>query len=195
MRITGGTLRGRTVTCPPGIIRPAMDRMRESFFSILGDLSGLSFLDCFTGSGCMGLEAYSRGAWPVRCVEKDPGKRTVILKNLSLADRRLDLSLMPVERFLTSWKKPFDLVFLDPPFDYPFKNELLSLLADNRILKDGSRVFLHYPDEDLIVPEVEGRNFRLVQDDRREYGRSLVHFYRAIAVAQDSPEAPETPES
>ena len=43
MRITGGELKGRITKCPDGIIRPAMDRMRESVFAILGDLSGKSF--------------------------------------------------------------------------------------------------------------------------------------------------------
>ena len=47
MRITGGLLKGRTVHCPDGIIRPAMDKMKESVFSILGDLEGKSFLDLF----------------------------------------------------------------------------------------------------------------------------------------------------
>jgi 16S rRNA (guanine966-N2)-methyltransferase len=64
MRITGGEYRGRIVKCPPGVIRPAMDRMRESLFSILGNLEGKSFLDIFSGSGVVGLEAASRGLSP-----------------------------------------------------------------------------------------------------------------------------------
>ena len=40
MRITGGKLKGRIIKCPDGVIRPAMDRMRESVFAILGDLTG-----------------------------------------------------------------------------------------------------------------------------------------------------------
>jgi 16S rRNA (guanine966-N2)-methyltransferase len=55
MRITGGEYRGRIVKCPPGVIRPAMDRMRESLFSILGNLEGKSFLDIFSGSGVVGF--------------------------------------------------------------------------------------------------------------------------------------------
>lgn len=182
MRITGGTLSGRNVICPPGIIRPAMDRMRESFFSILGELNGLSFLDLFSGSGLMGIEAFSRGAYPVRCVEKDQGKRELLGKNISMADRRIDLSLMPVERFIKAWRESYDLVFLDPPFDYPFKGQLLSRLLDSKILRTGSRVFIHYPEEDklpeTILPEsgAHGEK-RLILADKRVYGRSIVHFY------------------
>ncbi|HOX18306.1 MAG TPA: RsmD family RNA methyltransferase, partial [Spirochaetales bacterium] len=69
MRVTGGSLAGRTLKVPKGPldIRPAMDRMRESVFAVLGDLSGMSFLDLFAGSGVLGLEAASRGASRVVC--------------------------------------------------------------------------------------------------------------------------------
>ena len=154
MRITGGSLSGRNVTCPPGVIRPAMDRMRESFYAILGPLDGLSFLDLFTGSGCIGLEAYSRGAWPVRVVEKDGGKREVILKNLSMAERRIDLSIMPAERFVKAWKESFDLIFLYPPFDYPYKAELLRRVLESRLVHLGTHIYMHVPDEDDIPAEI-----------------------------------------
>ena len=73
MRVTGGRYRGRTIKCPKGVIRPAMDRMRESLFNILGNISGESFLDLFSGSGAVGIDAASRGAEPVLLVEKDRG--------------------------------------------------------------------------------------------------------------------------
>jgi len=178
MRITGGELCGRTVDCPPGIIRPAMDRMRESVFSILGPMEGLSFLDLFSGSGVIALEAWSRGARPIRCVEKDHGKREVIRKNLELATEAATVSIMPVERFVMAWKEAFNLIFLDPPFDYPFKGQLLERVADSRLPAAFCKVIIHYPQEDRLRELVEGKKRRLVLDDRREYGRSIVHFYK-----------------
>ena len=175
MRVTGGRYRGRTVECPKGIIRPAMDRMRESLFAILGDLSGLSFLDLFSGSGVIGIEAASRGAFPVMLVEKDPGKRITIQKNISFVETEIRLQIMPVERFVKSWRQAFDFVFLDPPFRYDYKDELLGMLARSRLLKPGTQVLLHYPDEERR-PERIGP---LVLRDRREYGRSIVLFYEA----------------
>ena len=188
MRITGGSLSGRNVFCPPGIIRPAMDRMRESFFSILGELNGLSFLDLFSGSGLMALEAFSRGAYPVRSVEKDPGKRELLIKNLSMADRRLDLSLMPVERFVKAWRESFDLIFLDPPFDYPFKAQLLARITESKIINGSTRVFIHFPEEDKLPETIGGapQTANLNLDDRRTYGRSVVHFYRISPGKNDS---------
>ena len=97
-------------------IRPAMDRMRESVFAVLGDLTGLSFLDLFSGSGIIALEASSRGASPVACVEKDPGKFMLLLRNVSIAENRIECRSMPVERFLLRNKASFSVVFLDPPF-------------------------------------------------------------------------------
>ena len=100
MRITGGKYCGRIVTCPPGVIRPAMDRMRESLFSILGNIEDYSFLDLFTGSGCVGIEAASRGAEPVHLVEKDRGKKKVITENISFVESPIMLFMADVNRFI-----------------------------------------------------------------------------------------------
>ena len=100
MRITGGIYRGRRIDCPPGVIRPAMDCMRESLFSILGDLSGESFLDLFSGSGCVGIEAASRGAATVHLVEKDKLKLATIKANISFVkDCDIKVFLTDVMRF------------------------------------------------------------------------------------------------
>ncbi len=176
MRITGGKYRGRSVDVPKGglEIRPAMDRMRESVFAVLGDLTGLSFLDLFSGSGVIALEAASRGASPVACVEKDPGKFALLLRNVSIATERIDCKSMPVERFILRNKTGFSVVFLDPPFPYRYRVELLSSLADGPSAAPGGLVLVHYPAEDA-PPDAIGA---LALEDEREYGRSRVRFYR-----------------
>jgi len=76
MRITGGSLKGRIIKCPAGIIRPAMDKMRESVFAIIQDkVQDAAFLDLFSGSGIIALEAVSRRAASAVMVEKDPKKK------------------------------------------------------------------------------------------------------------------------
>jgi 16S rRNA (guanine966-N2)-methyltransferase len=176
MRITGGKYKGRSVDVPKGglEIRPAMDRMRESVFAVLGDLTGLSFLDLFSGSGVIALEAASRGASPVACVEKDPSKFALLLRNVSIADERIDCKSMPVERFILRNKSGFSIVFLDPPFPYKFRSELLSSLAGGPTAAPGGLVLIHYPAEDA-PPDAIGA---LAVEDEREYGRSRVRFYR-----------------
>jgi 16S rRNA (guanine(966)-N(2))-methyltransferase RsmD len=178
MRVTGGKYCGRTIKVFHGDleIRPAMDRMRESVFAVLGDLSGLSFLDLFSGSGIIGLEAASRGAFPIVCVEKDGEKFSTLIKNVSIAEERIECKSMPAERFLLRNKTPFAIVFLDPPFPYRFKSSLLESLSSGPTLAPGGLALLHFPRGEGIPREYE----RLALEDEREYGRSLVRFYRKM---------------
>lgn len=173
MRITGGKYRGRTVQCPPGVIRPAMDRMRTSLFSILGPLDGLSFLDLFSGSGLVGIEAASRGANPVDLVEKDFGKKAVIQKNLTWVEEDIKLHLADVKAFLKRATRRWDVIYADPPFPMAGKLEVLQLVAEQQLLAPHGSLLMHYPGEETL-PETVGP---LVRYDHREYGRSHVVFY------------------
>jgi 16S rRNA (guanine(966)-N(2))-methyltransferase RsmD len=174
MRITGGALKGRQVKVPNGVIRPAMDKMRESVFAILGDLSGISFLDLFSGSGIIALEAASRGAEYIEAVEADPIKRKTLLENVKISPIRINCRFMPVELYVKRAKRPFDIIFCDPPFPYQFKWDLIVNICSSALVKEDTLVLLHRPREDRAeeaIPEI-------VQTDYREYGRSVVIFYK-----------------
>ena len=175
MRITGGKYCRRNVICPSGVIRPAMDRMRESLFSILGDLSGLSFLDLFSGSGCVAIEAASRGAEPIHLVEMDRGKRETIEKNLSFVEEEKHLFMMDVTRYILTSSYKYDIIYADPPFNMEGKVELAKKIASREMLKDHGLFIIHYPEEEkkLWPEEIEGFSFK----DERKYGRSMVRFY------------------
>jgi len=189
LRVTGGTLKGRRIEVPSGDleIRPAMDRMRESLFSALGPLDGLSFLDLFSGSGIVALEAYSRGAYPVSCVERDRSKLSLLIRNVSMAERRIDCHCVPVERFVLRCEARYSVVFCDPPFPYAYKAELVRSIADRGLVEPGGRLLIHYPAGDPL-PEASGE-LHLV--DERAYGRSLVRFYQRRAGTLPAAEAPE----
>lgn len=178
MRVTGGIYRSRVVKCPKGIIRPSMDRMRESLFAILGDLSGCSFLDLFSGSGIIAIEAASRGAEPVVCVEKDRGKREVLLANLSMVKSEISLKIAPAESFIKHCSEAFDYIFLDPPFAAQGKIKLILLIQEKRVLKQEGILLIHHPKEEKL-PENLGSLERI---DQRIYGGSWVDFYRSIDV-------------
>jgi len=175
LRITGGTLSGRRVQVPRGIIRPSMDQMRESVFACLGDLSGRSFLDIFSGSGIIALEAASRGAACVEAVENDPGKRERLLANVSMSPVRIACRFMSAELYVLRAKRAFDCIFLDPPFPYRFKWDLLSRIASSPLVAGGSVVLMHRPASD----RPEGELAFLRKTDSREYGRSVVDFFLA----------------
>ncbi|MBO5235984.1 MAG: 16S rRNA (guanine(966)-N(2))-methyltransferase RsmD [Spirochaetaceae bacterium] len=177
MRITGGELRGRIIKCPDGIIRPAMDKMRESVFSILGDLSGKSFLDLFSGSGTIAIEACSRGADFIELVEKDRIKTTTVISNVSITEKemnkRINCHFMPVELFLERCKKQYDYIFLDPPFPYKFHLNLIERIDKRNLLNPNGIAMIHRPEE-KPMPDSVGK---LLLSDRRVYGRSIVDFY------------------
>ena len=177
MRITGGTLKGRIIACPDGIIRPAMDRMRESVFAILGNLDGKSFLDLFSGSGTIALEAVSRGAHTVHLCEKDKIKIPTILENVRIAEEvgiRIQCHFMAVELFLKRCKHSFDYIFFDPPFPYKFHADLVATAAKRTLLSAGGTIMVHRPEEHAMPERIE----TLYLSDRRTYGRSIVDFYK-----------------
>ena len=175
MRITGGSLKGRHVKVPRGQIRPAMDRMRESLFSVLGDLSGLSFLDLFSGSGIIALEAASRGAEYVEAVELDFIKRKTLLENVRISPQRISCRFMPVELYVKRAKRCFDIIFCDPPYSYQYKWELIDTITNSTLVKDKSLLMLHRPREES--QKAEGQE-KLFKENYREYGRSVVDFFR-----------------
>ena len=161
---------------PPGIIRPSMDRMREAVFSILGDLNGLSFLDIFSGTGIIALEAASRGAAYVEAVEADPLKRKTILKNVSISPVKINCRFISAELYIQRAKQAFNIVFLDPPYPYRFKWELISKLAASQAVSNETKIMLHRPAKDYQKEALV--NLQLY--DSRKYGSSTVDFFICI---------------
>ena len=174
MRVTGGRYVRREIRVPKGEIRPAMDRMRESVFSIIRPgLENASFLDLFSGSGIIGIEAASRGAHPVVLVEMDRRKRPVIVENISIVETEISVVIRTAEGFLSSCARSFDYVFLDPPFAYRDKDRLVALVHQNGVLENGGILMMHHPTGE----EIAGRVGDLEIYDRRTYGGSEVVFY------------------
>ena len=150
-----------------------MDRMRESVFACLGDISSLSFLDIFSGSGIIALEAASRGAVPVEAVEQDKLKRKTLLENVSIAPQRIECHFMPAELYVKRAKTSFDIIFLDPPFPYQYKWQLVTDIAASCLTANESRILIHRPREDYLKEEIP----YLEKTDSRRYGRSVVDFF------------------
>ena len=123
VRIVGGEWKRRFITfsAAPGL-RPTPDAVRETLFNWLGqDLTGLTCLDLFAGSGVLGFEAASRGASRVTLVERDAHSFTALKNNASVlqggpADGRLELIRADALKFLSRAPRRHDLLFLDPPY-------------------------------------------------------------------------------
>ena len=180
MRITGGKYCGRKVIVPTGEmeIRPAMDRMRESLFAILGPLDGVSFCDLFSGSGCVGLEAASRGASLVHLVEMDRAKRPIMEKNISWAVSDCDIKIFNsnVLKFIPTSKNEYDIVYADPPFPMSNKIQLAQLVQRREMVKPQGLFIIHFPTVEQDQWCESFGDLKLV--DTRRYGRNMIKFYK-----------------
>ncbi len=172
MRVIAGEYRGRRLKVPPGVrTRPTADRVRESLFSILGDIAGLRVLDLFAGSGALGIEALSRGAASAVFVERDRAAAALVQANLDalgLADRgrvvRLD-----VLRWLEAGS-PVDVAFADPPYSFASWPVVAERVAAGLLVAESNREL------DL------GSRWELLRC--KHYGSTVVHVAR---TALDSP--------
>ena len=133
VRIIGGEWRRRVLRFPDAEgLRPTPDRVRETLFNWLGqDLSGLSCLDLFAGSGALGFEAASRGAARVVMLEKSPRVLAALHENHELLHKPAAVEIRSGDalQYLSSAKSKFDLIFLDPPYRKGWLNRLEPLLA------------------------------------------------------------------
>ena len=127
LRVIAGVAGGRRLVAPKGEARPTADRVKESLFASLGPerLDGAVVLDLYAGSGALGIEALSRGAASAVFVDKNRRAHDALRTNLAATgfDDRAHVSQAPVAAFLARSVTgsvagaPFDLVFLDPPYD------------------------------------------------------------------------------
>ena len=148
MRIIGGAFGSRRLKTPAGPdTRPTMDATRESLFNILGaQTQGARVLDLFAGSGALVLEALSRGAASAVFVDASPAAVKAVTQNIaSLAVQEqcqvLHMSWNPALGRLRRAGVPFDLVFLDPPYDLA-ASPVLAALAQPGVLAENATVLL-----------------------------------------------------
>jgi 16S rRNA (guanine966-N2)-methyltransferase len=164
VRIVGGSLRGRKIRFPdaPGL-RPTPDRVRETLFNWLAPhITGMRVLDLFAGSGALGFEAVSRGAAQVVLVESSQAAAKQIREaatRFGLGNARVDSgdALAYVKRTMSlGGEGPFDLIFVDPPFDSGLQGPVLELIARSGVLAPGGFCYLECPRRAALPPLPEG---------------------------------------
>jgi 16S rRNA (guanine966-N2)-methyltransferase len=140
MRIIAGAHKGRTLKTPTWDgLRPTSDRLRETLFNILASrVPGASVLDAYAGTGAVALEALSRGAASVVCLEQDRRAQALIAENRARvgADAQCMILRVDARRALHApiAGGPFEIVFLDPPYDDERLDELVTAAASQRAL-------------------------------------------------------------
>lgn len=135
MRVIAGTARSLRLKTPEGQdTRPTTDRIKETLFNMLQPyLGGAVFVDLFSGSGGIGIEALSRGARHAYFVENEKKALSCILENLQfthLADQATVLKTDVLSALYGIHEKEADIVFMDPPYDCGHENRVLAVLKE-----------------------------------------------------------------
>ncbi|MET0296194.1 MAG: 16S rRNA (guanine(966)-N(2))-methyltransferase RsmD [Microbacterium sp.] len=148
-RIIAGRAGSIVLEVPDAGTRPTSDRVRESLFGALESadaLRGAAVLDLFAGSGALGLEALSRGAASADLVEKAPKAAAVAQRNAlkvgKAAGTTARVHRSSAEFFLRGAAGPYDLVFLDPPYDVDEDDLAATLSALVPALAEGASVVI-----------------------------------------------------
>lgn len=145
LRIIAGQWRGRKLDFPEVEgLRPTPDRVRETLFNWLQPLlPGARCLDLFCGSGALGLEALSRGAAEVVMVEQNPDAIRHLNTHVNtLAAKGSEVIQADVQAYLAGPSRPFDIVFIDPPYRKNLLDPCCALLAENGWLSPSARIYM-----------------------------------------------------
>ena len=187
MRVIAGTARSLPLKTSEGKdTRPTTDRIKETLFNMLqSHIPGCVFVDLFSGSGGIGIEALSRGAKSAYFVENDRNATKNIRDNLAftrLADRAVVLQ-EDARRAFYKIKEVPDIVFMDPPYNSGLEQEILEVLA-----KSGQ-----ITEETMIVVEaslktdfsyVERWGFQIIKEKCYKTNKHM--FMRRNTQAEDS---------
>ncbi|MCC8458132.1 16S rRNA (guanine(966)-N(2))-methyltransferase [Photorhabdus aegyptia] len=154
IRIIGGKWRGRKLPVPdsPGL-RPTTDRVRETLFNWLAPvIQEAHCLDCYAGSGALGLEALSRYAAQVTLIEYERNIAKQLSTNLDLLSaQNAKVINDSALTYLSQSGKPYDVVFLDPPFRKGMLSETIKLLEEQNWLADESWIYVEAESESTAI--------------------------------------------
>ncbi len=135
MYLTGGQFKGQKIEVPKNV-KPTLSKVRESVFNILSqyEFKNNTFLDMFSGSAIIGLEALSRG-YRVKELEINPKTAKIIKSNYEKLKLKADLTICNSLNYKTQEK--YDIVYLDPPWEMDYKNiikKAYELVSSNGII-------------------------------------------------------------
>ena len=147
MRVIAGVARSMPLKTPMGPdTRPTTDRIKETLFNILqNDIPGAVFMDLFSGSGGIGIEALSRGARKAYFIENAVPALNCIQENLvftKLNDKAVILKQDVALGLSSVFEKEVDIIFMDPPYNQELELQTLEALAQSGIIDEDSVIII-----------------------------------------------------
>ena len=171
MNITGGIYNRQKIKAPDeNITRPTLSKVRMSVFNTLSsmmDFGGKSFLDMYSGSGIMSLEAISRGFERAVAVEQNKKVYSVIKSNFSKYEKSHDLKLILGDslKICPKMNEKFDVIYIDPPYFAGVYEKSIEVVRD--ICEEF--IILEHVTE-IAIPE----NFKILK--QKKYGDKFITF-------------------
>ena len=180
-RIIAGQAKGRALETPKQGTRPSPSRLREALFNMLAFSQG-RFVDLYSGSGAVGLEAASRG-WQVSCVDLSRPAVAVIRRNAQRLGLDAEVICDDALRYITRQAEVFDVVFAAPPYPLELTDIFQAILVSDAIVPCGRYIFQH---PSTLHLQLQHPRHKLEQDTRR-YGSNALTFVRlADTVSADT---------
>ncbi len=179
MRIISGKARGtKLYTLEGNNTRPTLDRIKEALFNIIQqEIPNCLFLDLFSGSGAIGLEAASRGAKKVILGENSKQAIKIIEKNIEKTHLEEKVELLPydykiiLENYI---KEPLDIIYLDPPYKTDYAYKAIKIILNNKLLNEQGIIITETDNKEKFLRSLEETEIQI--KDIREYGRVKLIF-------------------
>ena len=170
MRVIAGTARSLPLKTPDGPdTRPTQDRIKETLFNILQtDIPGCVFVDLFSGSGGIGIEAISRGARKAYFVENAAKAISCIEQNLAFtkfADRAIVLKQDATSALHSIYEKTVDIIFMDPPYNQEHEKRVLALLGQMKYVTEDTLIIVE-ASLDTDFDYLDQFGFQMVREKR-----------------------------
>lgn len=152
MRVIAGSARRLLLKTPDGMdTRPTTDRIKETLFNMLMPyLSGAVFIDLFSGSGGIGIEALSRGASKAYFVENNQKAIACITDNVKhthFDEKSVVLKQDVFAALRGGIKDTADVIFLDPPYNQDYEKRVLEILRDSDIVNEDTLIVVEVSKE------------------------------------------------
>ena len=181
MRIISGTARGtKLYTLEGQATRPTLDRVKESLFNIIQNkIPNSIFLDLFSGSGAIGLEAASRGAEKAILCDKSKDAINIINKNIEKTHLREKTEIYNLDYELvlkTKIKKHIDIVYIDPPYDSDFAIKSIKQIVENNLIDENSIMIIETDNDKKLLENLKKIEVEIT--DKRKYGRAVLIFLK-----------------
>ena len=187
MRIIGGKYKGLKLLPPDDTkIRPTSDRLKESLFSIITsskykiNIDNCNVLDICSGTGALGIEAFSRGAISVFFIDKDHRSINLIYKNISKLNidnkfkNQITIIKDEATKALKNIKEIFQIVLMDPPYNTNITEKCLFKLKELNLINQDSYIFV----ESSKVEEFNYDGYQIL--DIKLYGNSKLTILRLL---------------